>query len=90
MSVGPTADDDGLDVSGWLLPCEGCREAEGLLEFEGCGDHLCPDCWGEGERFCQECMGESLGDRPIHTVRGRSELPVKAARPSTSGGLEAG
>ncbi len=75
MSAVPTADDDGFDVSGWLLPCEGCGAAEGLLECEGCGDHLCPDCWGEGQRFCQECMGESLGDRPIHTVEvGQSYL----------------
>ena len=67
------ADDGGAEhlaegiTSGLVLVCEDCGDAEGVLECECCGEHLCEDCWGDGDPFCQECMGEELG-RPVEKV----------------------
>lgn len=55
------AGDDALIglLAGVVATCSGCGRAEGEIECEGCGDRLCPDCWGAGEEmFCGACLDE--------------------------------
>lgn len=73
VRVGAADDEDeGLGtvaVSGRVVVCPGCFEAEGVIECDCCGEHLCPDCWGEGtDRFCETCLVEGPGSRPIERV----------------------
>jgi hypothetical protein len=47
----------------WLSPaCERCsRIVDGEAWCQGCGEELCPRCWGEGDEFlCEVCRYPSL------------------------------
>jgi hypothetical protein len=62
----------GLATEGRVLICEGCGEAEAFLECECCGEHVCDECWGEGDPFCGDCMGKN-GSRPVEKVHLRGD-----------------
>ena len=50
--------DDSIVVAGWLPPCAGCGEADGIVECDGCGDELCVDCHDDESRLCGPCAGD--------------------------------
>ena len=72
MSILPAdAGDDALVAAlfGRVVVCAGCGEAEGELECEGCGEQLCPECWGGGDEvLCEGCLDEEAEPRPIEDV----------------------
>ena len=74
---GGTEDLAAVLASGLVLVCEGCGEAEAVLECECCGEHLCDECWGDGDPFCEGCMGGELGPqelgRPVEKVHLRGD-----------------
>lgn len=67
--------DDGLGtvaVSGRVVICHGCGDAEGVAECECCCEHQCPDCWGEGANgFCESCLVEGPEPQAVESVKVR-------------------
>jgi hypothetical protein len=73
MSVVPVGVETAEDLavvatSGLVLVCNGCGEAEAALECECCGEHLCHECWGDGDPYCQACMVEEADGRSVVNV----------------------
>lgn len=55
-------------IEGRVLICEGCGDAEAVLECEGCGHRLCHRCWGDGDDVCEACLEEEPDGRPVANV----------------------